>query len=148
MRMARHDSVRSSRFQHGFTLLEAIVAMTLFALAAFSLYAWLNANLHTLARVEAGRDTLAVQHSALELVRTINPMREPEGRREVGPLVVAWQAHPLLPPTDGKTALGALSLFEVGLYQVDVAVWSDGRALPGFAIRQVGWRQVRTIDRD
>lgn len=134
--------------ENGFTLLEAIVALAIFSLGAFALYGWLGVNLHTLARVEAGREALAVGHSALDLLRRVNPMETPRGRREVGELVVEWDSEPVVEPKDGMSQIGRPTLYQVGLYRLTVRVLREGGEAQSFTVRQIGWRQVRFLERE
>ena len=80
-----------NRRQRGFTLLEAIVALTIFSICAMALYAWLATNVRALGRVQAS--TLAVQdgRAALAVLETINPMTEPSGERTLLLLVEATE---------------------------------------------------------
>src|SRR3546814_8834150 len=78
------------RVVRGFTLLEAIVALVIFAMGAFALYGWLSTNLITLERARVGSEALVVRQSALELLRDVNPMRDPSGERDAGALRVQW----------------------------------------------------------
>ncbi|MDZ4348788.1 MAG: type II secretion system protein [Xanthomonadaceae bacterium] len=144
----RKPSARNPLKTRGFTLLEAIVALVIFSLGAFSLYGWMDVNLRTLGRIEAGREALSSGQSALDLLRRVNPMEEPTGRREVAGLVVEWRAEPLLEPTDGMSQVGRPTLYEIGLYRMDVQVWLDRRPVQAFSVRQVGWRQVRFLELD
>lgn len=144
----RKPAARNPLKTRGFTLLEAIVALVIFSLGAFSLYGWLDVNLRTLGRIEAGREALSSGQSALDLLRRVNPMEEPSGRREVAGLVVEWLAEPLMEPTDGLGRLGSPTLYEIGLYRMDVRVSMDGRPVQVFSVRQVGWRQVRFLELD
>lgn len=41
---------------------------------------------------------------------------------------------------------GSPGIFSVGLYDTRVRVARDGRELQEFRVRQVGWKQVRTVD--
>lgn len=130
----------------GFTLLEAIVALVIFAAGALSLYAWLGSNLRSIERVQASRERIAGQRAALALLAGINPSAEPTGERSLGDLTVYWRARLLEPVKPGSTQVGAASIFELGLYEVEVEAQVAGRALPTFSLRRVGWRQTGTIE--
>ena len=50
------------------------------------------------------------------------------------------------PPKTGVDQSGGPSIFMVGLYDLEVRATRDGRELHAFHVRQVGWKQVRTMD--
>ncbi|MDX2299294.1 MAG: prepilin-type N-terminal cleavage/methylation domain-containing protein [Xanthomonadaceae bacterium] len=132
----------NARRADGFTLLEAIVALVIFSMGAFALYGWLSTSLHTLTRVDAGRETLALQQSALDLVRTVNPMATPRGRREMAGALVEWNGELVEPARRGRSQVGGETFFEVGLYRLDVRVSQGEREVGRFEVRQLGYRQV------
>ena len=56
--------MRPRRAQAGFSLLEAIVALTIFSLCAMALYAWMSVNQTTLVRVQARDAAVRVGRAA------------------------------------------------------------------------------------
>lgn len=136
------------RLQSGFTLLEAIVALVVFSLGAFALYGWLSTNTITLQRIIARRELAEVRHSALDVMRLVNPMSEPSGRRKIGVIEVQWQAKLLEPAKQGVTQVGLPTLFQIGLYDVDVRILRGSETIDTFDVRQVGYRQVRQLELD
>ncbi len=132
--------------QTGFSLLEAIVAMTLFAVGSVALYALQAQSVRSLQRVAERQAYVAAVDAALPLVEDLNPMREPSGVRRVADLEVRWTSSPLEDPRPGRTAVGSESLFEIGLYEVDVDVRRDGQPSARFKLRRVGYRQVRQVE--
>lgn len=131
--------------QSGFTLLEAIVALVIFSMGSLALYAWLGVNIKTLLRVQALRESVALSTSALEAVRGLNPMATPRGRREIGDLVVEWDAKPVEPVRSAVTQLGFPTIFQVGLFVVDVRVLRGDTEVDRFQVRQVGYHQTGTL---
>ncbi|HWS78712.1 MAG TPA: prepilin-type N-terminal cleavage/methylation domain-containing protein [Thermomonas sp.] len=136
----------SRRAAHGFTLLEAIVALVVFSLGAFALYGWLSTNVITLNRIRERQQLEVAMHSALDLIRRSNPMETPTGQRKVGDFIVTWSSTPVEPPKSGVDQSGGPSIFLVGLYELDVRATRDGKELHAFRVRQAGWKQVRTMD--
>ena len=130
------------RHVRGFTLLEAIVALVVFAMGAFALYGWLATNTITLERIRQRQQVEAATHSALDMIRRSNPMQDPHGERKVGDLTVTWAAKLVEPARAGSSQEGSPTLFAVGLYDLDVRVLRAGRELDAFRVRQVGWKQL------
>lgn len=137
---------RPPRSIGGFTLLEAIVALVVFSLGAFALYGWLSTNVLTLNRIRERQLVEATMHSALDMVRRGNPMETPNGRRQLNGLDVSWISTPVQPIRPNVDQYGSPAIFNVGLYDTRVRVSRDGRELREFHVRQVGWKQVRTVD--
>ena len=142
-----------NRYQHGFSLLEAIVAMVVFSMAAAALYGWQATNLQSMQRADAHAQHNALVRSALGVLAQVNPMQDPSGSRPLGQfsrgeLSVAWKATAVQPVKPGVTAVGAPGIFDLGLYQMDVQVLDDKRAVTTFQVRQVGYKQVRSSGKD
>lgn len=131
--------------QRGFSLLEAIVAMTIFAAGALSLYAWQAQSLKAIQRVSERQAFVAAVQAALPLVEDLNPMVEPRGERRVEDLEVRWTSAPIEPEKPGRTAVGSESIFQLGLYSVDVTVLRDGTEQARFNLRRTGYKQVRQV---
>ena len=138
----------SQRRQSGFTLLEAIVALVIFSMGALALYSWLGVNLKTLERVAERRETVALTHSALDQVRRINPMETPRGRREIGEVVIEWEAKPVEPPRNAVTQIGLPTIFQVGLFALEVRVSRGGAEMERFQVRQLGYKQVQALEEE
>lgn len=137
MRHAR----RSSR---GFSLLEAIVALTIFSAGALTLYGWLSVNVTSLGRAEARTDALRDARAGLALIETINPLAEPRGTRDIGALTIEWAARPVAERRTGATPVGRPSVFDLALYDVDVVVLREGSESYRFTVRRAGWESVRS----
>lgn len=141
-------SSSSQRRQSGFTLLEAIVALVIFSMGALALYSWLGVNVKTLARVAERREAVALTHSGLDVIRRINPMETPRGRRKIGEVMIEWDAKPVEPPRNAVTQIGLPTIFQVGLFAVEVRVSRGGAELERFQARQLGFKQIHTLEDD
>lgn len=140
-RTSRH--ARARRNQHGFTLLEAIVALVLISTVGMALFSWINRNLDTLARVQEAGERDRLVRNGLEWMDTVNPMAEPQGSVEFGPVTVEWDAETAWERRDGMTKDGSQSLYQLALYDTEVTVTGADDRRVEFTLRQVGYDRVR-----
>lgn len=134
--------------QAGFTLLEAIVALTLMATTLLSLYAWLSANTLALNHVSAKALSLQDSRAAMAVIDTINPMATPDGVRQLDPLEIRWKASPLTDQRFGMTEAYSASPFDFRLFLMKVTVRRDKRVVNEFSVRKTGWVVARAIRPD
>lgn len=141
--------MHTSRHQNGFSLLEAIVAMTIMATCLLALYAWLSTSTLALNRVRANAQALSDARAALAIISTVNPMQTPSGRRTVTPLEVRWTSRPLTDLRLGMSPAGSATPFDFRLFEMTVEVRRGNAVVRAFEVRKVGWvvaRQVSTDD--
>ncbi|NJO15374.1 MAG: prepilin-type N-terminal cleavage/methylation domain-containing protein [Thioploca sp.] len=129
--------------QRGFTLLEAIVALALFASTGIALLSWINTNLMSLQRIQQAQQRQQAIQNALVFMETVNPLEKPQGKETIGIYQIDWNATALELPKDGVTSLGGISLFQIGLYETEVKVKVKQDLLAQFTLRQAGYKQVR-----
>ncbi len=129
--------MKNSTNQQGFSLLEAIVALILIATTGMALFSWINTNLITLHHVQQTQQRHEAIRNALAFIDTINPLEKPQGEESVGLYIFRWEADAVWLPKDGK------GLYQLGLYDTEVEVFSDKELLARFTLRQVGFKQVR-----
>jgi len=135
--------------QAGFSLLEAIVALTIFSICAMALYAWMSVNQTALIRIQAHDASVRDGRAALAALELVNPMEEPEGNRTLpGGLEVRWSSSEIVPRAPGTGAGGGQLVFDVALYELDVAALRKGREVAHFKVRRAGWETVRTLRSD
>ena len=138
-----HDVVAKARGRRGFTLLEMVVALLIFAAAGMALYGLLNTNLITLTRVQDVLRQAPAVREAMERLATVNPQQQDEGGFEVDDFEVAWTARLVEPMRQGQTAFGVPGPFNVGLYEIEFELRREGRAMGTWRMRQVGYDDVR-----
>jgi len=134
--------------QQGFSLLEAIVALTIMATCLLALYAWLSTSTLALGHVRASALALADARAAMAVVETINPMAEPNGKRDLPPLEIRWKARPLTELRLGMSPAGGATQFDFRLYELDVEVLHNGRSIREFNLRKTGWVAARRVAPD
>lgn len=114
--------MRRSRMQRGFGLLEAIVALALFAAAGMALFAWINTSIAQAARLERSEAETRLRGIASEWVIALDIAARPEGNAELAEgLRIRWQARPLTPRTPvAPFPGGTVAIMTVALFAVDV----------------------------
>lgn len=132
--------------QHGFTLIEAIVALVLIATTGMALFSWINSNIITLNRVQEINAENAATLNAVEYMNNINPMIVPEGKNNLGSCRLSWKSEAQTEPRDGASYPYGISLYQLGMYQTKVSVQKpDGKFWFSFTLQQVGYKKVREL---
>jgi general secretion pathway protein I len=127
----------------GFTLLEAIVALVIFSMAAIGIYTWINTNLITLNRLAEVAATEQVLNSSVERLKLVDMSKETSGRFEVNGYWVDWTADLVEPWKNGVTATGSLGIYDLGLFTVSLSFSKNSRELANYQYRQAAYKQVR-----
>lgn len=131
-------------FTAGFTLLEAIVALTVMGLSLIPLMSYISQSAEQLERAADANEKSLVMQSTLALMDPINPMAEPEGRLPLDErLQVIWRSAVVLEPPEGLLVGAPLSGFRLGFYAVHVDVTRDGAAWLDFDMRKVGYVRIQ-----
>jgi len=128
---------------NGFSLLEAIVAMAIVASFGMAIFAWINANLNTLNKIQSKSEHDQIVRSVVEYMQDIDIMEQPDGNEDIGQFSVFWKSTLIEPIVDGANRIGGKSEFEVGLYLADVNVRVDTKLVSSFSVRLVGYKKVR-----
>jgi general secretion pathway protein I len=130
----------------GFTLLEAIVAMTIVGVALVPILTFISQMTTGLSRAADLNARSLAQQSVVELLEPLNPMDQPVGEDQIGNLLVRWSSETLVPPNTGPILGSKLTAFGIGFYKVTVSVDRVDRG-PWFTfdMRKVGYRQLGNI---
>lgn len=127
----------------GFTLLEAIVALVIFSMAAIGIYGWINTNLITLNRLAEVAATEQVLNSSVERLKLVDMSKETSGRFEVNGYWVDWTADLVEPWKNGVTSTGALGIYDLGLFTISLSFTKNSRVIANYQYRQTAYKQVR-----
>lgn len=127
----------------GFTILETMVAMVVFAGAAMALYGLFNTNLIALGRAHDVSRQMSAAHHAVEYLAGINPQDGHAGQMRVNGIDIVWSARLLEPARQSQTVTGERGYFEVGLYEILFEPSDAGRSLGTWRLRVPGYKKVR-----
>jgi len=128
---------------HGFSLLEAIVALAILAAAGLAPFASMSQSLQMVNRAERAREVDSALLNAVAWMDTVNPMERPQGEQSFGEFTLQWQSEPIESVRDGVTGFRQPGLYQVGLYRVRLELMRDGVLERGETLRRVGYKQVR-----
>ena len=130
----------------GFTLLETVVALTIFAAGILALYGLFNTNLISLGRAQDMAKRIPAAHHAMEMLGSVNPWEESDGSFRYEEFDIRWSARLLEPVRSGQKGLGALGEFDLGLYELEFQISERGRPMDVWRMRLVGYQKARTLD--
>ncbi|MDE3738024.1 MULTISPECIES: type II secretion system protein J [Pseudomonas] len=135
--------------QAGFTLLEAVVAMTLLAVVGGALLAWLNSGFRSLQRVEAAEERIEAAQVAMAYLETLNPMQDPNGEVRLGHYLLSWQSSPRSTPKPVVSRHGAQpGIYDAQLFRVETQVRARDELLFRFRLEKVGHVRVASRSGD
>jgi len=142
--MTKLNRIKSPAFfQSGFSLLEAVVAISIMAGFGMAIFGWINTNLLTINKIEqrAHKDRLIRSSSAY--MQDIDIFTQPNGRKQLAQYYISWRSTLAEPIVDGHDTSGDLSEFQLGLYDTHVELHLNDEKIVFFDVRLVGYKKVR-----
>lgn len=132
------------QIRQGFSLIEALVALTVAALIMTAIFALQIQMARSQERAVLAMEQVVAEENALALTRDLNPMAEPQGRVTLpGGDTISWTSEPKgaaktnagFPAGDGQ--------FEVQLFTVTVQVERvRGHPPAPLVFDRLGWRRL------
>ncbi len=140
--------MRADGRRDGFTLIEALVALTIAALTLTAIFQLQTQMARSQQRAQAVLAQVTLQENALSVVRDLNMMERPEGQISMpGGDVVRWRAVPLGSARRNITETSMAGRYEVQRFEVTIQVSSPGRRAPSdMVIQRVGWRRLDAVE--
>ena len=128
----------------GFTLLEAIVAITVLTATLIPLYLLIATVSRSAFRLDESNRIAEIELDALNVMSIVNPMEKPVGAVESRLRAAkCWASHSVIDPVDGSAYPNGRGFFLIGLYDgtVDV-VEPSGLTLLSFPLRMIGFKRT------
>jgi len=133
--MRRPADLPETGGEQGFTTLEALVAITLLAIALVPLLSFQSQVVNGSVRLEARADRFIAQASAYEYLSTIDYGSLPEGEMEIGGgWILSWVAKPDSPLTPVRYGAGLSSRYAYQPVIVEAELAKSG--IETFAFRR------------
>ena len=121
----------------GFTLLEAVVALTILGFVLLGAFTWVGNDLGALGKV---RDLALVESAVQQAIAELEQIdlgAQPGGNFDWRGFRIDWSAQALGPTRQGRTTTGALGLHDLALYAVQIDVLRGPRVLGRQELRMV-----------
>jgi general secretion pathway protein I len=130
--------------QAGFSLIEALVALAIAAMALAAVFALQRQMAEGEQRHTRTLQLVTLQKNALALTRDLNPTAEPTGALSLaGGQTVRWSSQPLTAPRTNTGLPASEGAFELRLYRVRIDITDpSGKRLGGLDFDRVGWRRL------
>ena len=135
----------TSQNQAGFSLIEAIVALTILSIGTVTLYSWFAVAYDGLHDINDRQEMYQVLRNFDVQLYMMNPQQSSEGVYLFNGYEVSWNIWLLEPKSTGVYAAGTRSNFDLGLYSVEFEVSRDGQTLGQFSTRKVGYTSTRDL---
>lgn len=129
----------------GFTLLEAIVALTIFSTSSMALYSWYSTSMYGLMRASERLQTVEFMRNVESELRRLNLTEASKGEVTGKDFVARWEATLVEKKKDGKNAGGQMGYYRLGLYEVSIELYrvDDDQLIDEYSTRLVGYEGVR-----
>ncbi|NKB43840.1 MAG: prepilin-type N-terminal cleavage/methylation domain-containing protein [Alphaproteobacteria bacterium] len=130
--------------EHGFTLIEAIVAMAIIGITAFPIMLLISQSLDQLTRAADANARATAISSALSVMDPVNPTENPSGEIDMGSVSFTWDSDVIVPENDGIQIGTGLVGYFVSFYNVQIDFIKDEEPWFSFSTRKVGYRRIVT----
>jgi prepilin-type N-terminal cleavage/methylation domain-containing protein len=124
----------------GFTLLEAIVALTILGIALVPVMSFMAESARQITVAADSNLRAEAQKTVMGFIEVLNPMTTPSAAINLSNhMSVEWVSTPMTNPETEANLSGRLGAYRIAFYNVDVTVLRDGVPWFDFVARKVGY---------
>ncbi len=123
----------------GFSVVEVLVAVAIFAAAFMPLLALQSQLTQTAIATERLSESLGYRDAALAYLSTINPMRADQGDLDLGAAQLQWKASPVSDVRPIYLNGGDASDFSAQLFRVEATIILESGREDTFSVQKMGW---------
>jgi general secretion pathway protein I len=131
--------------ERGFTLIEALVALTILSAVMIGFFDFLSGALNGARRMEAASIAYDHRTNALEIATAVNPMDLPEGNLDLGRYHIKWTSKLLGDIRQSSGYPGGSGIFKVALYRMTF-VFPDDADVPPIEVTKLGYHRDNVPD--
>ncbi len=127
--------------KNGFTLLEAIVALTIIGVTLIPIMSFLGQASRQLESAAESNQRAMAQQTVLAYIESLNPIANRTGEAVLSKdLTVRWVSVALVEPGAASAFGGRLASYQMGFYRVDIDVIRNEIVWFKFQVRKVGYQ--------
>jgi prepilin-type N-terminal cleavage/methylation domain-containing protein len=137
-------SLQHVKSQAGISLLEVLAALVILSIGASVAFTWFGQSVTAMGRIKEEEASLLARNQAMEYLRAVNPVDQPNGEIEMPGYRLSWTSRQVRDVVRTLTPLGTPSRYEVSLYELDVRLARPAGDAPWsqFQLQLAGYRQV------
>ncbi|MEO3712043.1 PulJ/GspJ family protein [Roseateles flavus] len=133
--------------QGGFSMIEVLAAMVIFSSSAVVLFSWLGQTSDRLSKLQVEQQRLFAELDALEYIKGLNPMAQPEGEVRIGEQRIRWSSKAVGDALPTKAPSGGVGVYVVQLFSVKVTSFAPN-SQSDQTIHLIGWKQTQDARRE
>jgi type II secretory pathway component PulJ len=135
--------MRTSKTQSlGFTLIEAIVAMTIIGMTMLPVMVLISQSMTQLIRVQDINERAQAVKTALAIIEPINPATSPTGQVSTGNTSITWNSSIIVQPNSNVQTGSGLAGYSISFHNVKVDILQDNEVWFSFNLRKVGYQTL------
>ena len=131
--------------QDGFSILEAIVAMAILAIAFIPFVQLQGQLIRSVESFDRADIRMLANDNALAFLRERNFLLQESGQIQLGDIILKWDSDVLKPARRVYDKGGSYGRFEITLYDVEAELMFPDGASETLSLRGLGWKPLRSV---